>query len=327
MSAQAGPAGIQAERPPVTRRVAVAIPCHNEAATIARVVADFRAALPGAAIYVFDNNSSDGSGRLARSAGAEVLRENRQGKGYVMQAILERVDCDALVVVDGDDTYPAAEVQRLLEPLWEEEADMVVGTRLENATDESLRRLHRFGNRLIVAILNLLFGTRFRDVLSGYRAFSRRFLSQVPLVATGFDTEVDLTIQALEQGLVVREVPVSYRRRPEGSRSKLRTFSDGYRILLTIAVLLRDHRPLLAFGTCGAACLAVALGTGVLRLLVYAGIVALPAALLSGLLIWMTIVGGAFVGFGLVLNSINTRFREVHSLLRRSRPAAPGGPG
>jgi glycosyltransferase involved in cell wall biosynthesis len=299
--------------------IAVAIPCHNEAATIGKVVHDFRAALPQAQIYVIDNNSTDSSAALARAAGAEIVVENRQGKGYVVQTIMERIDSDILVVVDGDDTYPAEEAPRLLAPIRKGEADMVVGTRLEAASDASLRRLNRIGNHFILWVLNLLFGTRFKDVLSGYRVFSRRFLTHVPLVASGFETEVEMAIQALEQGFVIREVPISYRRRPEGSRSKLRPFSDGYRILVTMAVLLRDHRPLAVFGTFGSICLAGAALAGVLRLLDYAGIPTLPVSLLSGVVILMTIVGIAFLGLGLVLNSVNTRFREIRSLLRRLR--------
>lgn len=307
----------ESETQPVLRAVAIAIPCYNEAITIAKVVEDCRRVLPDATIRVFDNNSTDESAALARRAGAVVVRENRQGKGYVMQTILERAQADALIVVDGDDTYPAEEVERLLAPIRDGEADMVVGTRLENAPGSSFRPLHRLGNRMIAGVLNSLFGSRLTDVLSGYRVFSRRFLSRVPLIMSGFETEVELTIQALQQGMVIREVPVSYRNRPHGSHSKLRTFSDGYQILMTIAVLLRDHRPLMVFGSVGSVSLALGLTAGVLRFLAYVGVPTLPESLLSGLLIWLTTAGIALLGCGLVLNSINTRFREMRSLMRR----------
>jgi glycosyltransferase involved in cell wall biosynthesis len=302
----------------VPRTVAIAIPCYNEAVTIGKVVEDFRRALPQATILVFDNNSTDESAALAHRAGAVVVRENRQGKGYVMQTILERAEADALIVVDGDDTYPVEDVERLLAPIRDGEADMVVGTRLDNAPGSSFRPLHRLGNRMIAGVLNLLFGSRLTDVLSGYRTFSRRFLSHVPLITSGFETEVEMTIQALQQGMVIREVPVGYRDRPQDSHSKLRTFSDGYQILMTIAVLLRDHRPLLVFGSAGCASLALGLTAGVLRFLTYLGVPTLPESLLSGLLIWLTTVGIALLGCGLVLNSINTRFREMRSLMRRA---------
>jgi len=299
------------------KSVSVAIPCYNEAVTIGKVVRDFRVALPNATVYVIDNKSSDGSADLALEAGAKVIQENRQGKGYVMQAILERMDCDALVVVDGDDTYSAGDVNQLVMPILNGEADMVVGTRLEHATKASFRRLNYVGNHMILLAVRLSFGTQLNDILSGYRVFSRRFLERVPLLTTGFETETELTIQALQHGLIIKEVPVTYRRRPEGSHSKLRPFGDGYQILLTIAVLLRDHRPLAVFGTAGLTCLLVVLVASTLRLLDYAGISTLPASLLSGTFILMTIVGFMFIGLGLVLNNINVRFREMLSLLRR----------
>lgn len=297
--------------------IAVAIPCYNEAHTIAGVVRGFRAALPEATIYVFNNNSNDGSADLAARAGAVVIRENRQGKGYVMQAILERVQADALVIVDGDGTYLADDVHRLLAPVLNHEADMVVGNRLQEATDDSMRPLHQLGNRLIVALINLLFRTDFEDVLSGYRVLSRRFQQQVPLLTPGFETETELTIQALERGLVIQEIPVGYKPRPPGSESKLQSFRDGYRILLTAAVLLRDHRPLAVFGSLGMISLAVACVAGILRLLEYAGWYTLPTSLLSGLVILCVLVGLLLLGIGLILNAINTRFREFTCLMRR----------
>lgn len=247
------------------------------------------------------------------------MRENRQGKGYTMQAILECIRVEALVVVDGDGTYPAEEVQRLLEPILEEEADMVVGTRLEDASSASFRWLNRWGTGVLSGILNLLFRTRFKDILSGYRAFSRRFLEQIPIVAGGFETETELTIQTLTQGLTIKEVPITYKPRLDGSRSKLRPFRDGFRILLTIAVLLRDQLPLVAFGGLGLAVIALGMAAGFLRLLNYFGQVTFSNAFLTGSLLWLTSLGIALLALGFVLNAINTRFKEMSCLMRRNR--------
>jgi glycosyltransferase involved in cell wall biosynthesis len=298
-------------------RVAVAIPCYNEAPTIAKVVADFRAQLPEAEIVVFDNDSTDGSAEKARAAGARVVREKRRGKGYVMQTVLESVDADVCVVVDGDDTYFAEDVKALLEPVIADRADMVVGDRLRDASGEALNDLHRFGNRAILRIINSVFRTAFRDVLSGYRVMSRSFMRAVPLIAGGFETETELTLQAMEKGMVILEVPIRYRARPAGSFSKLSPFADGYRILITMAVLLRNHRPLYFFAVLASLLLvadlayAAAWAAGALpawprlaHLLALGGVAALAASL---------------VVLGVVLNAVNAGFREMAALSRRPR--------
>ncbi len=298
-------------------RVTVAIPCYNEAPTIAKVVADFRAQLPEAEILVCDNDSDDGSSDRARAAGARVIREKRRGKGYVMQALLEALECDVCVIVDGDDTYFAEDVHPLLAPVIEDRADLVVGDRLTNASAEALNEMHRFGNRAILGIINLVFRTRFKDVLSGYRVMNRNFLRAVPLITGGFETETELTLQALEKGMVIQELPIRYRARPEGSYSKLSPFADGYRILITMAVLLRNHRPLYFFSLLALALLLLDLG--------YLG------AWLGGLLpAYQTVVHGlvaaalaagavGLVLAGVVLNALNTGFRELVALSRRPR--------
>jgi len=299
--------------------MAVAIPCYNEAITITKVVSDFRAALPQASIHVFDNNSTDGSADLARESGAIVHRVRKQGKGHVLRAIFDAVVADAVVVVDGDDTYFAEEVSALLEPILQGEADMVVGNRLPQATEKSMRQLHQFGNRLIVSTINRMFGTAYRDILSGYRAFSRRFIESVPLLTQGFEIETELTLQALEKELEVVEIPISYRSRPPGSQSKLRSFYDGYRIMLAAAILLRDHHPLRLFGLSSLFCVLIVFTAGVLRALDYSGIVTLPASLLSGMILLFTPLGIMSLGIGLTLNAINTRFREINQITRRNR--------
>ena len=298
-------------------RITVAIPCFNEAPTIAKVVADFRAQLPQAEIVVFDNASTDGSGERAREAGARVVREKRRGKGFVMQTILEQVDADCCVIVDGDDTYYAEDVQELLRPIQEDRADMVVGDRLHAASRDALNDLHRFGNRTILRIINLAFRTRFKDVLSGYRALNRNVLRSVPLIAGGFETETELTLQALEKGMLILEVPVRYRARPAGSFSKLLPFSDGYRILITMAVLLRNHRPLYFFSLIAlllvGADVAYALAWG-------AGLLPGRTPLFHGMLLAGALaLAGALVVFGVILNALNAGLRELIALSRRPR--------
>jgi glycosyltransferase involved in cell wall biosynthesis len=298
-------------------RVTVAIPCYNEAPTIAKVVADFRAQLPEAEILVVDNASSDESGARAREAGARVVREKRRGKGFVVQTIFETVETDVCVIVDGDDTYFAEDVHTLLAPVAADEADMVVGDRLAGASSHALNDLHRFGNRVILAIINAAFRTSFKDVLSGYRVLNRNFLAAVPLITGGFETETELTLQALEKGMVIREVPVRYRARPQGSYSKLSPFADGYRILITMAVLLRNHRPLYFFSSIAAALL--------LADAVYAGALLARRLPPSGALVHVAVLAGlallaaALVLAGVLLNAVSAGFRELVALQRRPR--------
>ena len=294
-------------------RVTVAIPCYNEAATVAKVVRDFRAQLPDAAILVVDNDSSDATAGEAQAAGARVLREKRRGKGYAMQAILETVESDLCVVVDGDDTYFAEDVHALLEPLLRDRADMVVGDRLGQASSQALSDLHRFGNRVILRIINLVFRTSFKDVLSGYRAVNRSFVRSVPLIAGGFETETELTLQALEKGLVIQEIPVRYRARPQGSVSKLSPWSDGYRILITMAVLLRNHRPLYFFSLIAAGLL----GFDLVCLLAWALVGRWPVPAVAVAAAAAAAVG--LVLLGVVLNAVTAGFREMAALSRRPR--------
>ena len=297
-------------------RIVVAIPCLNEARTIGKVIADFQRALPEASILVVDNGSEDVTSRLAQAAGARVLTEHRRGKGWVLQTIFGAVDADVLVIVDGDDTYPAEAVRELIAPVLTGEADMAVGNRLAHPEAGAFGGGHLVGNRLIVRVLNTCFGRRFSDVLSGYRALSRRLFQEVPLITKGFEIETELTIQVLERGFVVREVPITYRPRGHDSFSKLRTFRDGYRIILTMIVLMRDHRPLVFFSLLALACVGIGLGTAVWALRTVLGswafhVVAMSATVVAGL------AGLALFLTGLVLNTINTRFHEVTVLLNR----------
>jgi len=232
---------------PVYPRVAVIVPCHNEAASIARVVQDFAGALPKANIYVYDNNSTDDSGRLAAKAGAIVRSETLQGKGNVVRRMFADVDADIYVLVDGDDTYDAQSARRMIAMLEEQCLDMVSAVRTA-VSDAAYRPGHRFGNYMLTKMVALVFSDRFRDLLSGYRVFSRRFVKSFPALTSGFEIETELTVHALELRMPVAEVETPYRERPSGSASKLNTYRDGLRIFKTIALLAKEERPLQFFG-------------------------------------------------------------------------------
>ncbi|HWW76797.1 MAG TPA: glycosyltransferase, partial [Pyrinomonadaceae bacterium] len=236
---------------PAGRGVAVLIPCYNEEPTVARVVARFREELPGARVYVFDNNSTDRTAEEARRAGAQVFVERRQGKGYVVQSMFRQVDADFYVMVDGDETYPPEAVHALLAPVVAGEADMSVGSRLHADSRSQFKRRNRLANQMVRSTLNSIFGVRLTDILSGYRAFSREFVKGLPLFGGGFEIETELTIKAVERGFRLVEVPVSLTHRPEGSHSKIQFMRDGFLILNTTLALFRDYKPLTFFGGVG----------------------------------------------------------------------------
>lgn len=266
-------------------RIAVLIPCFNEEKTIAKVVADFRRELPDADIYVYDNNSSDRTVERAVAAGAIVRREPRQGKGFVVQRMLRDVDADVYVLVDGDDTYPAEVVGRMIGAIGDG-ADMVVGDRLSNGTydKENKRSFHGFGNMLVRWLVNMLFKADLRDIMSGYRVFSRAFVKHYPVLVGGFQLETDMTIFALDRDFVIREVPVGYRDRPKGSVSKLNTYSDGARVLLVIFNLFRYYRPLPYFTWLAAVFLVAGLVAGVPVVVEFIGtayVTKVPSAVLA----------------------------------------------
>lgn len=233
-------------------KLSVVIPCYNEAQTIAKVVGDFRRELPEAEIRVFDNNSTDGSAALAEGAGAIVCPVPQQGKGNVVRKMFRDVEADIYVMVDGDDTYPAEKVRELIAPIAEGRADMVAGDRLSTTyMTENKRPFHGFGNRLVCFLISLFWGRRVNDVMTGYRAFSRRFVKNCPVVSDGFEIETEMTLHALDKRLDILEVPIAYRDRPAGSCSKLNTFRDGFRVLCMIFNLLRFYRPMQFFGGLG----------------------------------------------------------------------------
>jgi glycosyltransferase involved in cell wall biosynthesis len=303
-------------------RVAVLIPCHNEAVAIPKVVADFRAQLPGAVVYVYDNNSTDGTAEAARRAGAVVRREVLQGKGHVVRRMFADVEADIYVLVDGDGTYHAASAPCLIDALLEQQLDMVVGARVAQAIG-AYRPGHRFGNAMLTGLVSKVFGRTIRDMLSGYRVFSRRFVKSFPALAAGFETETEFTVHALELKMPVAEMPVAYKDRPAGSVSKLRTYSDGARILRTIVVLVKEERPLQFFSLWGMVLLLIGLGLGVPVVLEFfrTGLVPrLPTAVLATGLVLLSFL--AFV-CGLILDSVARGRKELKRLTYLAIPAVP----
>lgn len=294
--------------------VAVAIPCYNEAVTIANVVRAFRETLPGASVHVFDNNSTDDSAKLAREAGAEIHYVYEQGKGNVIQVILETLVADALIIIDGDDTYLAEDAPMLLEPILQGKADMVVGNRLQEASDESLHWIRRLGNTLILGGINRMFGAKCKDILSGYRIFNRRFVESVPLLTPGFEIETEIAARAMAQNMRIVELPISYRSRPAGSESKLRAFHDGSRIMITGLSLLVSLFPMRAFGFASIFSL---LGALVVGLVMWLGSAEAGSALLAGLFCTFIALALLALGAGALLSAINLRFRELEHVRRR----------
>lgn len=297
-------------------RIAVLIPCYNEELTVASVVNQFRDQLPDADIYVFDNNSSDRTADEARRAGAIVAREMRQGKGYVVQTMFRDVDADIYILVDGDNTYPAAAVHRLTASILNDQADMAVGSRLHGQSQSEFKSVNRFGNRLILSVLNLIFKVRLTDILSGYRAFNRKFVKNLPLFAGGFEIETELTIKALEQHYRIIEVPIDLIDRPEGSNSKIRIFSDGFRILSTIFALFRDYKPLAFFGAAGLLLVAAGFIPGIIVILEFIQtqkILRMPSAILA---VGLVLSGMLLLVVGLILHTMVRRFQELDHQLR-----------
>jgi glycosyltransferase involved in cell wall biosynthesis len=301
---------------PLPAKIAVLIPCYNEELTIGTVVRQFRAELPEADIYVFDNNSADGTVEEARRAGAFVLHERRQGKGFVVQQMFQRLEADIYVMVDGDGTYAPGDVRRLIEPVLNDEADMVVGSRLHDGSQSEFRMLNRWGNQLFLGLLNAIFKAQLTDILSGYRAFNRRFVKGVPLLAGGFEIETELTIRALAKGFRIREVPTNLTARPAGSFSKIRHVHDGLLISKTILALARDYKPLTFFGAAGLALAGSGLLVGLLVVVEFlrTGLVThLPAAVLS---VGLVISGLLLIVAGLIVHTILRRFQEFDSRLQ-----------
>lgn len=297
-------------------KIAVLIPCYNEEVTIGKVVDDFFKVLPQATVYVYDNNSSDATARIAAEHGATVVKETRQGKGNVVRQMFREIDADYFIMVDGDDTYPAEKAVDLIMPLVEGRADMTVGDRLSNGSygEENDRAFHGFGNNLVRFLIKLIYGFEFHDVMTGYRAFNRVFAKTMPVLSPGFEIETELSIHAVDKRWRITEVPIDYRDRPEGSESKLSTFSDGMKVLMTIMSLFKDYRPLALFSLVGAVFFVLGLVAGIPVVVEYAqsGLVPrLPSALLAVALIF---IGFMSLACGLILDTTVKGYRKEYEL-------------
>src|SRR5712672_1127598 len=306
--------------PAQTMRIAVLVPCFNEEAAVAFVIADFRKALPSAEIFVYDNNSSDRTVAVACDAGAQVRSERRQGKGHVVRRMFADIDADIYVLVDGDATYDAASAPRMIETLKADHLDMVVGLRIDQA-EAAWRRGHRTGNWMLTRFLSLVFVQEFKDILSGYRVFSRRFVKTFPVLSDGFEIETDLSVHALELASPVAEIETPYYARPEGSFSKLNTWRDGFRILSTIIKLYRSEKPLRFFTAIGCCLALVSVGLALPVIVTYLeqGLVPrLPTAVLSMGLMILAVLS---VSSGLVLDTVTRGRREMKLLAYLSQPA------
>lgn len=296
--------------------IAVIIPCYNEELTIGKVIRDAKKNMSGAAIYVFDNNSTDRTAEIAESSGAMVIKEKRQGKGFVVQSMFNKVDAGIYVMVDGDDTYDISRAQDMMALVLEDRADIVVGSRLKTHTDKAFRPLHTFGNRLVRFLINKLFGAGLKDIMSGFRVMSRSFVKNINLTATGFEVETEMSIKALKYGYVIKEVDINYRERPAGSHSKLNTITDGILVLKTIFMIFKDYKPLLFFSISSMIMLLISALSGSVvigEFLETRYITHLPLAVFAaGSLILSVIV---FVA-GVILDSVNRRFDEIYNFIR-----------
>lgn len=299
-----------------SKKIAVLIPCYNESKTIAKVVSDYKNALPEADVYVYDNNSSDGTDEIARKAGAIVRYERRQGKGNVIRSMFRDIDADCYLMIDGDDTYPADNARQMCDYVLQGGVDMVIGDRLSSTYFEENKRLfHNFGNSLVRTLINRLFHSNVKDIMTGYRAFSRSFVKHFPVLSRGFEIETEMTIHALDKNFLLKELPIKYRDRPEGSLSKLNTYSDGFKVLMTIARLFRDYKPFVFFTSVFVICLLLALGMDIPVIAEYldTGLVPrFPTLIVSGVI---AMVGVMFFFCGIILEVITKKHKQLFELL------------
>lgn len=296
-------------------KIAVLIPCYNESLTIEKVVSDYKEALPEATIYVYDNNSSDHTDELARKAGAKVVYEYRQGKGNVIRSMFRDIDAECYLMIDGDDTYPAENAREMVDLVLNKGVDMVIGDRLSSTYfTENKRPFHNMGNRIVRGLINHLFHSNVKDIMTGYRAFSRLFVKSFPVLSKGFEIETEMTIHALDKNFLLEEIPVTYRDRPEESESKLNTVSDGMKVLKTIASLFRDYKPLLFFSCASIICLLLGIGffVPVFVSYIHTGLVEkIPTIIVSGvvftvgILLWIC---------GLILDVVVKKHRQLYEI-------------
>lgn len=297
-------------------KIAVLIPCYNEELTIEKVVKDFKKELPDADVYVYDNNSKDKTAEIAKNAGAIVKYEYRQGKGNVVRSMFRDIDADIYVMVDGDDTYPAEFVHELIKPIRDGQADMTIGDRLSNGTyqEENKRKFHEFGNNLVKKGINMLFDTKLKDIMTGYRVFNKIFVKNMPVMTPKFEIETEMTLYALDKKYIIKEIPIIYRDRPEGSESKLNTVSDGIKVVKTIFNMFKDYKPFQFFGIIALILLVLGLVAGIPVIIEYvktAYITKLPSAVLATGLIMLSAI---MFQCGLILQTIVKQHKENYEL-------------
>jgi len=298
-------------------QIAAIIPCYNEELTIGNVIRDFEKFLPEATIYVFDNNSTDKTAEIAKASGATLVREKRLGKGFVIQSMFNKIDADVYVMVDGDDTYDLSKVKDMVTMIINDEADMIVGNRLNNCTGESFKTFHTFGNRLVRALINILFETKLNDIMSGFRVMSGFFTKNINIMSSGFEVETEMTIKALKYDYLIKEVDINYKERPEGSYSKLDTFRDGYRVLKTIFLIFKDYKPLLFFSLCAFLSFCISLFSSSIVITEFIRtryITHVPLAILASGTMILTII--LFVT-GIILDSMSRRVDELYHFMRK----------
>lgn len=299
----------------MNKKIAVLIPCYNESKTIEKVVKDYKKALPEADIYVYDNNSKDDTDKIARKAGAIVKYEYKQGKGNVIRSMFKDIDADCYIMIDGDDTYPAENAREMCDLILEGKADMVVGDRLSSTYfTENKRPFHNTGNRLVRGLINTLFKSNVRDIMTGYRAFSYEFVKTFPVLSKGFEIETEMTIHALDKNFLVKEVAVGYRDRPDGSVSKLNTYSDGFKVLKTIARLFKEYKPMLFFGIISFIFLVIALIFGIPVFVEYFKtklVMRFPTLIFAGFMLMISILT---LVCGIILEVVVKKHRQLFEL-------------
>ena len=300
----------------IDRKIAVLIPCYNEGLTIGKVITDLRNALPEATVFVFDNNSTDRTPEIAHSLGAIVVKEKRQGKGFVVQSMFRKIDADIYVMIDGDDTYDISMVNGMIDMIIKDSADMVVGNRLKTYSTHAFRPLHTFGNKLVRFLINKLFKSKLRDIMSGFRVMNRSFTKNINIMSSGFEVETEMSIKALKYGYVIKEMDINYRERPVGSISKLNTMKDGLLVLKTIFIIFKDYKPLFFFSVSSVALLFISLLSGsivIKEFLETRYITHVPLAIFATGNMILSII--LFIT-GIILDSMNRRFEEIYNFIR-----------
>lgn len=297
-------------------KIAVLLPCYNEELTIGKVIKDFRNVLPESQIYVYDNNSKDRTSEIAKENGAIVVKEIKQGKGNVVRSMFRDIDADYYIMADGDDTYPAEFALELLKPLQNNEADMVIGDRLSNGTYESenKRAFHNFGNNLVKTLIGKLFKNEINDIMTGFRGFNRYFVKTMPVLSGGFEIETEMSIHALDKKFLLKEIPIDYRDRPEGSTSKLNTYRDGFRVVKTVFSLFKNYKPFLFFTWIAAILLLIGLAVGIPVIVEFINthfITKVPSAVLASGLIVSSVL---FFICGLILDTITNNNKMNYEL-------------